>query len=51
MLISSNSDVFSHKYTKIKINLDDYFPLEKTLNMHNVIIIIKSVFKKVAIFT
>ena len=43
------SDVYSHKYTNIKINSDDELinsddelPLEKKLNMHNVLIHIKS---------
>ena len=31
---------------KIKINLNDHFPLEETLNLHNVKILIKSVFDK-----
>ena len=31
---------------KIKINSDDDLPLEKALNMHNVVILIKSFFKK-----
>ena len=31
---------------KIKINSDDDSPLEETLNIHNVVICIKSVFKK-----
>ena len=31
---------------KIKINSDDDIPLEKTLNMHDVVIIFKSVFGK-----
>ena len=43
ILKSSISDVFSNKHTKIKINSDD-LPLEKKLNMKNVVILIKSVF-------
>ena len=31
---------------EIKINVDDYLPLEKILNMYNVIILIKSVLNK-----
>ena len=45
MLKSKISDVFSHKFTKIKNNSDDALPLEKAITMHNVIIlIIKSFF-------
>ena len=46
LLKSNTSDISSHKYTKIKINLDDDLLLEKTLNVHNVGIFIKSVFNK-----
>ena len=38
--------VFCHKYAKIKIESYDSLPLEKTLTLHNVIILIKSVFNK-----
>ena len=31
---------------KIKTDLDDDLTLEKTLNVHNVVIIVKSVFNK-----
>ena len=37
---------FSHNYAKIKINSCDSFPLEKTLTLHNVIILINSVLNK-----
>ena len=40
------SDVYYHKFTKIKINSDDDLPLEKMVNVHNVAILIKSVFDK-----
>ena len=46
MLKSNISDVYSHKYTKIKINSDNDLPLEKTINMQNVAIVIKSIFNK-----
>ena len=37
IFIKSNiTDVYFHKYMKIKINSDDDFSLEKTLNIHNV---------------
>ena len=44
---SSITDIISHNYWRIKI--DSYgrsLPLEKTLSLHNVIILIKSVFNK-----
>ena len=37
MLKNNITDVDLHKYIKIKINLDDDLPLEKTLNMYNVV--------------
>ena len=43
-LKSNISDVYSHKYTKVTVNLDDDLPLEK--NIHNVVILIKSVFNE-----
>ena len=46
MLKSNISDFYSHKYTKIRIDLNDNLPVEKTLNVHNVVILIKSVFNK-----
>ena len=46
MLKSNISDIYSHEFMKIKINSDDDSPLEETLNMHNVVICIKSVLKK-----
>ena len=39
--------IISHNYARIKINSYDSLPLEKTLTLHNVIILIKSVFNKV----
>ena len=48
-LIRLKSDftyVFSYTYAKIKVDLEDYLPLEETLTLHNVIIFIKSVFDK-----
>ena len=38
--------VFPHNYANIKVNLNDYLPPEKTLTLHNVIILIQSVFNK-----
>ena len=47
MLKSNISVVYSHKNTDIKIN--DDLPLEKTLNMHNPAILVKSVFNNLKI--
>ena len=47
MLQSNISDVYSLKYTKIKINSDDDLSLENSLNMQNLLILIKSVFIKI----
>ena len=38
--------VISHSYAKMKVDSHDSLPLEKVLTFHNVIILIKSVFKK-----
>ena len=46
MLKSNVSDVYSHKYMKIKINSDDHLPLGKILNTHNALILIKPIFNK-----
>ena len=46
MLKSNISDVYSHKNTKKKINSEYDPPLEQTLNMHNVVILIKSILNK-----
>ena len=48
-LISQKSGItyiISHNYAIIKIGKYDSWPLEKTLSLYNVIILIKSVFKK-----
>ena len=46
ILKSNISDIHSHQYTKIKISSGDDLPLEKTLNMHDLVILIKSVVNK-----
>ena len=38
--------VISHNYVEIKIVSYDSLPLQKTLTLHNVIILIQSVFNK-----
>ena len=43
-LKSNISDVYSHKRTKIKTNSDDELPPPKIWNMHNVVIVIKSIY-------
>ena len=40
----SISGVYYDKHVRIKMNLDDYLPLEKTLDMHNAAIRIRFVF-------
>ena len=48
-LISLKSDItyiFSHYFGKIKVDFHDSLPIEKTLTLHNVIILIKSVLSK-----
>ena len=37
---------FSHNYARIKMDSSDSLPSEKTLTLHNVLILIKSVFDK-----
>ena len=37
---------FSHFYAKIKVDSYDFLPIEKTLILHNVIILVKSVLNK-----
>ena len=38
--------IISHNYAKIKVDSYDSLPLEKTMTVHDVIIIVKSVFNK-----
>ena len=42
--ITDNSDKNDEKYIKIKLNLDDDLPLNKTLELRNMIIVVTSVF-------
>ena len=37
---------FSHNYATKKADLNDFLPLEQTLPLHNIVILIKSVFNK-----
>ena len=41
-----NRNIYSRKYTKVNTNSDDNLHLEKTVNMHNVIIFIKFFFNE-----
>ena len=56
-LIGVKSDftyVISHNHAKVKVSLYDSLPLEKTMNFHNFVILIKSVWnqkKKIRIIT
>ena len=45
-LKSGISCVDSHNYAKIKIDSDDHLALEKKASLHDVVILIKSVFNK-----
>ena len=42
--ITNNSDDHDKKYMKIKYNWDDDLPLNKTLKLRNMVIIVRSVF-------
>ena len=42
--IISNTNNYDEKYMKIKSNSDDNLPLNKTLELHNMIIVVRSVF-------
>ena len=41
---NNNSDDYDKKYNKIKFNSDDDIPLEKTLEMHEIVKVVTSVF-------
>ena len=42
--ITKNSDVYDEKYMKIKLNSDDELPLNKRIEIPNMIIVVKAVF-------
>ena len=44
--INNRSGEYGKDFMKIKFNSDDNLPLNKTLKLHNVTIIIRSVFKE-----
>ena len=48
-LVSQESDIthiFSNYFGRIKVDSYDFFPMERILTLHNVIILIKSVLNK-----
>ena len=42
--ITKNSDDYDEKYMKTKFNLDDELPLNKTIEFHSIIIVVRTVF-------
>ena len=44
--ITKNSDDYDEKYVKIKFNLDDELPLNKTIEIPTMIIAVRAVFQK-----
>ena len=44
--ITKNSDDYNEKYMKIKFNLVDELPLNKTIEIHYVIIVVRAVFNE-----
>ena len=42
--ITKNSDNYDEKYMKFKFNSNDDSPLKKTLELHNMVIVVRSVF-------
>ena len=46
MLKRNISDVYSHNFMKIKYISAEVLSLEKTLKMHNVVLLIKSIINK-----
>ena len=44
MSITINSDGYDEKYMKINFNLDDELPLNKTTEIHSMIIVAKAIF-------
>ena len=49
--ITNNSDNYDQNYIKIKFNSDDDLPLNKTLELHNSVIFVRSVFHVEKIIT
>ena len=43
---TNNRDDYDEKFMKVKFNLDDDLPLQKTLQLHNMIIFVKAIFNE-----
>ena len=44
--VTKNSGNYDQKYMKIKFDLDDDLPLKKILELHNMIVVVRSVFRE-----
>ena len=44
--VTKNSGNYDQKYMKIKFDLDDDLPLKKMLELHNMIVVVGSVFRE-----
>ena len=44
--ITKNSDDYDEKYMKIKFNLDDKLPLNETIAIPSMIIVVRAIFHK-----
>ena len=44
--VTKNSDDFDEKYMEIKFNSEDELPLNKTIEIHSMIIVVRTVFRK-----
>ena len=48
--VTNDSDDYDQKYMKIKLtsddDSDDYFPLKKTLELYNMVMVLRSVFRE-----
>ena len=42
--VTKNSDDYDEKYMKIKFNLDDKLPLNKTIEIPSMIVVVRTVF-------
>ena len=45
--ITRNSDDYDEKYVKIKFNSDDKLPLNKTIKIRSMIIVVRTVFHEI----
>ena len=43
-LLKNNSDNYDEKCITIKFNSDDDLPLKKTIELHNMVVVVRSVF-------